>query len=144
MPNDLSFHQRVGTSRCFAATGFCYLTLLNVQETCVRDYTPLKFLSWTPRPNGLIDGLEAVVSQHIWGAGRFQPKIGENFLPSPQGFLMFLIIFVFFWMWGDVLKVCVPAVFGEGWRCWRLDHMASGRHQSLCGKPWNVYISKKV
>ena len=36
-----------------------------------------------------------------------------------------------FWMLYDVLKVCVPAVFGEGWRCC---------HQSLCGRLWNVYM----
>ena len=27
----------------------------------------------------------------------------------------------------DVLKVCVPAVLGEGWRCWRLDRTACGQ-----------------
>ena len=42
--------------------------------------------------------------------------------------------FVIFWMLYDVLKVCVPAVFGEGWRCC---------HQSLCGRLWNVYICSK-
>ena len=33
----------------------------------------------------------------------------------------------------DVLKVCVPAVFGEGWRCC---------HQLVCGRLWNVYMFK--
>ena len=33
----------------------------------------------------------------------------------------------------DVLKVCVPAVFGEGCRCC---------FQSLCGRLWNVYMFK--
>ena len=61
----------------------------------------------------------------------------------PAGFPHVFDHFWYFWMWGDVLKVCVPAVFGEGWRCWRLDHMASGRHQSLCGRLWNVYIFQR-
>ena len=58
----------------------------------------------------------------------------------PAGFPHVFDDFWYFWMWGDVLKVCVPAVFGEGWRCWRLGHMASDRHQSLCGRLWNGYI----
>ncbi len=51
---------------------------------------------------------------------------------SAAGFCQVFVDVVTFWMLHDVLKVCVPAVFGEGWRCWRLDHMTFGRHQSLC------------
>ena len=32
----------------------------------------------------------------------------------PAGFPHVFDDFWYFWMWGDVLKVCVPAVFGEG------------------------------
>ena len=62
----------------------------------------------------------------------------------PAGFPHVFDVFWYFWMWGDAVKLCVPAVFCKGLRCWRLDHMASGRHQSLCGRLWTVYISKEV